>query len=72
VLKDLGALLLEVHGQHETVGLLDARTHRTLLDAFGAVGVGPSPRPGAAGAPRARRPPPCATWPTAPPSRPRN
>src|SRR6478736_1869946 len=26
--------LLEVHGQHETVGLLDARTHRPLLDAF--------------------------------------
>jgi DNA repair protein RecN (Recombination protein N) len=40
VLKDLGALLLEVHGQHETVGLLDVRTHRTLLDAFGAVSVG--------------------------------
>ncbi|MFZ0270032.1 AAA family ATPase, partial [Caulobacter sp.] len=40
VLKDLGALLLEVHGQHETVGLLDVRTHRHLLDAFGAVGVG--------------------------------
>lgn len=39
VLKDLGALLLEVHGQHETVGLLDPRTHRTLLDAFGAVSV---------------------------------
>jgi DNA repair protein RecN (Recombination protein N) len=35
VLKDLGALLLEVHGQHETVGLLDPRTHRPLLDAFG-------------------------------------
>lgn len=39
VLKDLGALLLEVHGQHETVGLLDPRTHRTLLDAFGGVAV---------------------------------
>ena len=37
VLRDLGALLLEVHGQHETVGLLDARTHRPLLDAFGAL-----------------------------------
>jgi DNA repair protein RecN (Recombination protein N) len=36
-LKELGALLLEVHGQHETVGLLDSRTHRTLLDAFGGV-----------------------------------
>ena len=35
VLRELGALLLEVHGQHETVGLLDARTHRALLDAYG-------------------------------------
>ncbi len=35
VLRELGALLIEVHGQHETVGLLDARTHRPLLDAFG-------------------------------------
>jgi DNA repair protein RecN (Recombination protein N) len=38
VLKELGELLLEVHGQHETVGLLDARTHRPLLDAFGDLG----------------------------------
>jgi DNA repair protein RecN (Recombination protein N) len=34
-LRDLGALLLEVHGQHETVGLLDSVTHRPLLDGFG-------------------------------------
>ncbi|HEY0435972.1 MAG TPA: DNA repair protein RecN [Phenylobacterium sp.] len=34
VLKEVGEALLEVHGQHETVGLLDARTHRPLLDAF--------------------------------------
>lgn len=40
VLKDLGALLLEVHGQHETVGLLDPKTHRSLLDAFGGVSIG--------------------------------
>jgi DNA repair protein RecN (Recombination protein N) len=39
VLKDLGGLLLEVHGQHETVGLLDPKTHRGLLDAFGSVSV---------------------------------
>ena len=39
-LKELGALLIEVHGQHETVGLLDARTHRPLLDTFGAVSAG--------------------------------
>ena len=38
MLRDLGALLLEVHGQHETVGLLDAATHRPLLDAFGGLG----------------------------------
>lgn len=37
VLKAVGEALLEVHGQHETVGLLDARTHRPLLDAFGGV-----------------------------------
>ncbi|MGI9170279.1 MAG: DNA repair protein RecN [Caulobacteraceae bacterium] len=35
VLRDLASLLIEVHGQHETVGLLDGRTHRGLLDAFG-------------------------------------
>jgi len=35
VLRDLGEMLIEVHGQHETVGLLDAKTHRPLLDAFG-------------------------------------
>ena len=35
VLRELGELLVQVHGQHETAGLLDARTHRPLLDAFG-------------------------------------
>ena len=34
VLRELGEHLIEVHGQHETVGLLDARTHRGLLDAY--------------------------------------
>ena len=34
VLRDIGVMLVEVHGQHETVGLLDPRTHRGLLDAF--------------------------------------
>jgi DNA repair protein RecN (Recombination protein N) len=38
VLRELGEILLEVHGQHETVGLLDARTHRPLLDAYGSLG----------------------------------
>jgi DNA repair protein RecN (Recombination protein N) len=35
VLRELAALLMEVHGQHETVGLLDPATHRPLLDSFG-------------------------------------
>jgi DNA repair protein RecN (Recombination protein N) len=34
-LRELGALLIEVHGQHDAVGLLDARTHRALLDTYG-------------------------------------
>jgi DNA repair protein RecN (Recombination protein N) len=35
LLKDLGALLLEVHGQTDDRGLFDVSTHRALLDAFG-------------------------------------
>ncbi len=35
MLADLGALLVEVHGQHDDRGLLDAVAHRALLDAFG-------------------------------------
>ncbi|ESQ83536.1 DNA repair protein RecN [Asticcacaulis sp. AC466] len=35
VLKAMGDTLLEVHGQHETVGLLDARSHLGMLDAYG-------------------------------------
>ncbi|MBX9574237.1 MAG: DNA repair protein RecN [Caulobacteraceae bacterium] len=36
-LREIGAALIEVHGQHETVGLLDWRTHRGLLDGFGGL-----------------------------------
>ena len=40
VLRELGDMLIEVHGQHETVGLLDSRTHRPLLDLYaGAEGA---------------------------------
>jgi DNA repair protein RecN (Recombination protein N) len=39
VLKALGDMLLEVHGQHETVGLLDVRSHMGLLDAYGRTQV---------------------------------
>ncbi len=35
VLKALGDSLLEIHGQHETVGLLDARAHLGMLDSYG-------------------------------------
>ena len=35
LLKDLGAMLLEVHGQTDDRGLFDPATHRVLLDAFG-------------------------------------
>ena len=36
-LKALGAALVEIHGQHDERALVDAATHRTLLDAFGAL-----------------------------------
>src|SRR6185437_7735047 len=35
LLKDLGAMLLEIHGQADDRGLFDVATHRILLDAFG-------------------------------------
>jgi DNA repair protein RecN (Recombination protein N) len=37
LLKDLGGLLLEVHGQADDRGLFDVATHRGLLDSFGAL-----------------------------------
>jgi DNA repair protein RecN (Recombination protein N) len=35
LLRRLGQLVVEVHGQHEQQGLLDAATQRRLLDAYG-------------------------------------
>ena len=35
LLRDLGALLVEIHGQHDDRGLLNPRGHRDLLDSFG-------------------------------------
>ncbi len=35
LLQEIGGLLLEVHGQNDARGLLDAASHRALLDAFG-------------------------------------
>jgi DNA repair protein RecN (Recombination protein N) len=36
-LKSLGAALVEIHGQHDDRALVDAATHRRLLDAFGGL-----------------------------------
>lgn len=36
-LREIGSRLVEVHGQHETVGLLDWKTHRASLDAYGGL-----------------------------------
>ncbi len=44
LLRGLGALLVEVHGQFETHGLLDPATHMDALDAFRAASTkGPTP-----------------------------
>jgi DNA repair protein RecN (Recombination protein N) len=36
-LKALGGVLVEIHGQHDDRALVDAATHRRLLDAFGGL-----------------------------------
>ncbi len=38
VLRRLSETLVELHGQHDDRGLLNARGHRALLDAFGGLG----------------------------------
>jgi DNA repair protein RecN (Recombination protein N) len=35
VLREVGQKLVEIHGQHDERALVDAATHRSLLDAFG-------------------------------------
>lgn len=47
LLRRAGALLVEVQGQHEQMGLADPASHGTLLDAFG---VAPALRRAVAGA----------------------
>ena len=41
LLRDVGATLVEIHGQHDDRGLLNARGHRTLLDMFGRLETQP-------------------------------
>jgi len=40
-IRDVAALLVEIHGQHDDRGLLNPRGHRALLDAFAAIDCGP-------------------------------
>ncbi|MBA3676754.1 MAG: DNA repair protein RecN [Sphingosinicella sp.] len=37
LLRDLGAMLVEIHGQHDDRGLLNPRGHRALLDSYGMI-----------------------------------
>ena len=41
VLREIGSLAVEVHGQNDERGLLNPRGHRALLDSFGALDVAP-------------------------------
>lgn len=40
LLRDLGTLLVEIHGQHDDRGLLNPRGHRALLDGYGRIDTG--------------------------------
>ena len=39
LLRDLGQHLVEIHGQHDDRGLINARGHRRLLDSYGRLDV---------------------------------
>ena len=41
LLRDIGALAVEIHGQHDERGLLNPRGHRALLDSFGGLNSAP-------------------------------
>ncbi len=41
LLRDLGATLVEIHGQHDERGLFNPRGHRLLLDAYGRIDTAP-------------------------------
>ena len=44
LIRDLGSLMVEIHGQHDDRGLLNPKGHRELLDAFGRLNTGPVQR----------------------------
>src|SRR3712207_5203225 len=37
VLKSIGTMLVEIHGQHDDRALVEAATHRVILDAYGGL-----------------------------------
>jgi len=37
LIREVGSLIVEIHGQHDDRGLLNPRGHRDLLDAFGSL-----------------------------------
>ncbi len=39
LLRDIGRLLVEIHGQHDDRALVDSAAHRDLLDAYGGLTV---------------------------------
>ncbi|HET7709815.1 MAG TPA: DNA repair protein RecN [Sphingomicrobium sp.] len=41
MLRDIGSLAVEIHGQHDDRGLLNPRGHRALLDKFGGLDCRP-------------------------------
>jgi DNA repair protein RecN (Recombination protein N) len=44
LIRELGSLMVEIHGQHDDRGLLNPKGHRDLLDAFGKVDTLPAQR----------------------------
>jgi DNA repair protein RecN (Recombination protein N) len=44
LLRDIGALAVEIHGQHDDRGLQNPKGHRALLDAFGKLDTTPVER----------------------------
>lgn len=40
LIRDIGAMLVEIHGQHDERGLLNPRGHRALLDNFARLDMG--------------------------------
>jgi len=44
LLRDVGTLAVEIHGQHDDRGLLNPKGHRALLDAFGRLNTAPVER----------------------------